>query len=121
MRLAGANRVVSPYQIGGQHMANIMIRPQVTDFFDVVTLDGGIELWVEELIIHEGSPLTGKTVSESDVRRQTGVTIIALYSHDERKTMMPEASTILQAGDEMILLGTWPQLAAVQTLTEGAV
>ncbi|MEZ4517006.1 MAG: NAD(P)-binding protein [Chloroflexota bacterium] len=59
MRQAGADRVVSPYRIGGRHMANIMLRPHVTDFFDVVTLENGQELWVEELIIQPGSRLAG--------------------------------------------------------------
>ncbi len=117
MRLAGANRVVSPYQIGGQHMANIMIRPHVTDFFDVVTLDGGIELWIEEVVIHKGSVLVGKTVGEVDVRRQTGVTIIAIYHPDEGRATMPRARTELRVGDEMIVLGTRQQLAALQELT----
>jgi voltage-gated potassium channel len=115
MRLAGANRVVSPYQIGGQHMANIMLRPHVTDFFDVVTLDDGIELWVEEQVIHEGSSLVGKTVGEADIRRQTGVTIIAIYRSDG-STTMPRARTELSAGDGMIVLGTRQQLAALQVL-----
>jgi voltage-gated potassium channel len=118
MLLAGANRVVSPYRIGGQHMANIMVRPQVTDFFDVVTLDGGIELWVEEQVISEQSSLVGKTVGEADIRRQTGVTVIAVYSQAERRAVMPRASTVLQTGDEMIVLGTRQQLTAMQQLAE---
>ena len=117
MRRAGANRVVSPYQIGGKHMANIIIRPHVTDFFDVVTLDGGIELWVEELQIQPGSTLDGKTVGAADVRRQTGVTLVALLRHGGTAAITPDANTILVAGDELIVLGTREQLAALEKLT----
>ncbi|MCP5095265.1 MAG: potassium channel protein, partial [Chloroflexi bacterium] len=95
MRRAGANRVVSPYQIGGQHMANIMTRPHVTDFFDVVTLDGGIELWVEELRIEPDSQIVGKTVGESDIRRRTGVSLIALLRHAGGAAVSPDANTLL--------------------------
>ncbi len=114
MRRAGANRVVSPYQIGGQHMANIIIRPHVTDFFDVVTLDGGIELWVEELAIAKDSLLNGKTVGEAKIRQETGVTIIALLR--EKHSLIPDARTRLQAGDELIVLGTREQLAHLEKL-----
>ena len=115
MRRAGANRVVSPYQIGGQHMANIVIRPHVTDFFDVVTLDGGIELWVEELIIGETSSLVGKTVGEANIRQETGVSIIAMLR--ENHSSIPKAHTQLQAGDELIVVGTREQLAKLEKLT----
>jgi len=119
MRRAGANRVVSPYQIGGKHMANIMIRPHVTDFFDVVTLDGGMELWVEELVINPGSTLVGKTVGKADIRRRTGVTLVALLRRDDKAALMPDAETTLAAGDELIVLGTREQLARLESLTEG--
>ncbi len=115
MRRAGANRVVSPYQIGGQHMANIIIRPYVTDFFDVVTLDGGIELWVEELAIGETSPLVGKTVGDANIRQETGVSIIAMMR--EGHSSIPVAHTVLQTDDELIVIGTREQLAKLEKLT----
>lgn len=115
MRRAGANRVVSPYQIGGQHMANIVIRPHVTDFFDVVTLDGGIELWVEELAIGETSSLVGKSVGDANIRQETGVSIIAMLR--ENHSYIPKAHTQLQAGDELIVVGTREQLAKLEKLT----
>ena len=117
LRRAGANRVVSPYEIGGRHMANIVIRPHVTDFFDVVTLRGGEEIWVEEQVIEPGSPLAGKTAVEADIRRRTGVTLIALYRHDTGLNVVPDADTFLQGGDQLIVLGTRPQLAALEKLT----
>jgi voltage-gated potassium channel len=113
---AGANRVVSPYKIGGKHMANILIRPHVTDFLDVVTLDGGIELWLEELIIQPESILAGQTVGNADIRRRTGVTMVALLRHGGGM-VMPDANTTLQAGDELIVLGTREQLANLEELT----
>jgi voltage-gated potassium channel len=109
---AGANRVVSPHQIGGRHMANIIERPHVTDFFDVVTLDGGIEIWVEELPISEVSSLVGKTVGEANIRQETGVTIIALLR--ENHSSLPDAHTRLQTGDELSVLGTREQLAKLK-------
>ena len=120
MRRAGANRVVSPYRIGGKHMANIVIRPHVTDFFDVVTLDGGIELWVEELVIKQDSPLLGQTVGMANVRKRTGVTLVALQRNSEDAAFMPDANTQLEANDQLIVLGTREQLAALERLINGS-
>ncbi len=120
MRRAGADRVVSPYRIGGRHMANIVMRPHVTDFLDVVTLDNGIELWLEEFIIAPQSPLVGQTVGEANIRRRTGVTLIALIRQGGGATITPAAETRLEAGDELIVLGTREQLAVLEQLTGSA-
>jgi len=118
LRRAGADRVVSPYQIGGQHMANIVVRPHVTDFFDVVTLEGGEELWIEELVISEGSVLAGSSVGEADIRRKTGVTLVALYRRQEGGNTVPNAETRLESGDQLLVLGTRDQLAALEGMTK---
>ena len=116
LKRAGADRVVSPYKIGGQHMANIVVRPQVTDFFDVVTLKGGDELWIEELDISEKSLVAGKTVGEVDIRRKTGVTLVALYRQQEEGNTVPNAETRMEADDRLLVLGTRDQLAALEEL-----
>jgi voltage-gated potassium channel len=113
---AGANRVVSPYQIGGKHMANIVVRPHVTDFLDVVTLDGGIELWLEELVIQPDSALVGQTVGQTNIRQATGVTLVALL-RSGGGTVTPNADTTLEVGDELIVLGTREQLSQLEELT----
>ncbi len=110
MQLAGADRVVSLYDIGGRRMANIMLRPYATEFFDVVTLDNGVKLWVEEIAIREGAPLVGQTVGEADIRRKTGVMLVGLMRGGKNEVLLADANTRLQAGDQLIVLGTRDQL-----------
>lgn len=119
MRQAGADRIVSPHRIGGQHMANIIIRPHVTDFFDVVTLDNGQELWLEELVLQPGSVLCGQTIGEADVRSRTGVTIVAVARQSPGSTFTPRATTLLEQGDQLILLGTREQLTEFEAWVGG--
>ncbi|MFN2189565.1 MAG: potassium channel family protein [Candidatus Promineifilaceae bacterium] len=110
MRRAGADRVISPYQLGGRFMASVLTKPHVTDFLDVVTLDSGLELWLEEVKITEGSPLAGHTVVEADLRRKTGAILVALLRHETGTTMMPDEKTRLLVDDQMFVLGTKDQL-----------
>jgi voltage-gated potassium channel len=119
MRRAGADRIVSPYQTGGKYMANIALRPHVADFMDVVTLDNGLELWLEELTIAPGSELVGQTVGGADIRRRTGVTLAAVLRHQSQQMLTPEAATYLESGDKLIVLGSRTQLAAMEALTRG--
>ena len=116
LRRAGANRIVSPYHIGGQHMANIVIRPHVTDFFDVVTLSGGEEIWVEEQTLAPGCSLIGQSVVESDLRRRTGVTLVAIYRPESGNNIVPDSNTRYMEGDKLIVLGTRDQLASLEKL-----
>ena len=121
MQRAGADRVVSPYQIGGRQMANILSRPNVTEFLDFVTLDSGLELWLEELRIGPDSPLAGQTVVEANLRRKTGATLVALLRSSSGATLTPDESTRLEAGDELIVLGTRDQLARLEDFARGSV
>jgi voltage-gated potassium channel len=121
MRRAGANRVVSPYKIGGRHMANLLSRPNVTDFLDVVTLDSGLELWLEELQIGDTSVLAGQTVIEADLRRKTGAILIALMRGPKRQTFIADEKMRLEIGDELIVLGTRDQLLKLEDLTDSMV
>lgn len=116
MLRAGADRVVSPYQTGGKYMANIALRPHVADFLDVVTLDNGLELWLEELTIAAGSELVGQTMRQADIRRRTGVTLAAILRHETNELVTPEAATRLEIGDKLIVLGSRAQLAAMEAL-----
>ena len=118
MKRAGADKVVSPYHIGGRHMANLLSRPHVTDFLDVVTLDSGLELWLEDLHIDDDSVLVGQTVIEADLRRKTGTILVALLRGDDRKTFIPDENTRLQPDDELIVLGTREQLLRLEELAD---
>lgn len=116
MRRAGADKVISPYHIGGRHMANVVVRPHVAEFMDVVTLDSGLELWLEEIEVKENSPLAGQTVVETDMRRRTGVTLVAILQGKEKQMITPDENTRLAIGDELIVLGTREQLGALEDL-----
>lgn len=113
---AGANRVVSPYDIGGKRMANSLMRPHLTEFIDGLTVGGGVEMWLEELEVEEKSGLTGQTVAQLDLRRRSGVTLLAILR--DQQVLTPDGSTHLQVGDDLILIGTRQQLDKLESLFE---
>jgi voltage-gated potassium channel len=113
---AGADRVVSPYDIGGKRMANSLMRPHLTEFIDGLTLGSGIEMWLEELEVAAGSGLIGQTVAQLDLRRRTGVTLLAILR--DQNVLTPDGSTHLQLKDDLILIGTREQLDRLETIFE---
>jgi len=117
-RRAGANRVVSPYEAGGRYMANCMVRPNLTEFLDRVTL-AGVELWLEEIRVPED--LEGRrTIAELDLSHKTGASLVAV-SHSPGELMTtPPPTTELGAGDVLIVLGTKEQLSQVERVVRHA-
>ena len=67
-------------------------------------------LSLEEVVVPTESKLVGKTVLDSNLKNQYGVTIIGIKRGGEKMTLNPEPGTILGAGDILILIGRVDQL-----------
>lgn len=119
MKRVGADKVISPYAAGGRHMANIALRPHVAEFMEVVNFGAEMEMWLEDLRLAADSPLVGMTVVEADVRRRTGAVLVALLRGDSRRALIPDETTRLEAGDEIIALGTRDQLENLENMVGG--
>ncbi|HEV7501565.1 MAG TPA: potassium channel protein [Vicinamibacteria bacterium] len=113
---AGANRVVSPYVIGGLRMAQAVLRPNVMDFIELATRRDYLELQIEELTIENGSALAGRSLKDSRVRQDLGVIIVAIKRPDGKMVFNPPSEEAMQAGDLLITLGHRDQLERLETL-----
>jgi len=107
MLKAGADNVISPEVIGGRRMASIILRPTVVSFLDIMTRgEKDVTLRLEEVKIPKGSPLVGKSISEAEIRRQTGTLVVAIK---DKKTdtivYTPPPSSVLKEGDILLVLG----------------
>jgi voltage-gated potassium channel len=113
---AGANRVVSPYVIGGQRMAMAVLRPNVMDFIELATRTDYMELQIEEVTIERGSALAGRSLKDSRVRPDLGIIIVAIKKPDGRMVFNPPSEETMEAGDLLITLGHRDQLDRLETL-----
>ena len=102
---AGANKVVSPYLIGGQRMAQMLIRPTVVDFIDIATMDDKLGLRMEEARISSKSQYIGKTLIESNLRKDYGVIIVLIKKSDGQMKFNPQPNEILEVNDVIVMLG----------------
>jgi len=64
IRLAGANRVISPYTIGGRRMASLAMRPTAVEFVDTVLSADNGQLLLEDITIKDGSAWVGRALGE---------------------------------------------------------
>jgi len=89
LQRAGADRVVRPYLIGGQKMAQTIIRPTVTDFLDLAVNSETMDLKMEELAVEEESRLQGLTLVESKIRQEMNIIIVAVRKKDGKMAFNP--------------------------------
>ncbi|MGE0392945.1 MAG: TrkA family potassium uptake protein [Vicinamibacterales bacterium] len=107
---AGADRAVNPYQIGGNRLAHMVVKPTIVSFFDA-SLRGDTELQLDQAVLREGGPITGKTLSEADVRRRWGLGVVAVQ-REGAVLQNPPSDFRLTAGDILIVFGTLAQVRA---------
>lgn len=79
---AGADKTVSPNEIGGHRMASMLLKPNVIDFLDTITHSGKIDLNLNEVVIKQGSRLSHKTLMDANIPEQTDLIIIAIKEVD---------------------------------------
>ena len=120
LEIAGAGRIVQPYAAAGRVMANLMLRPQVTAFVDVVTSAAGADLRFEELEVPRNWSQAGKTIGELRIRGKTGAVIVAVRQRDGHFETTPDPDLPLEAGDVMIAAGTDEELGALDDLFKSA-
>jgi voltage-gated potassium channel len=109
LRRAGANRVVSPYQIGGVRLAQAVLRPTVVDFIELATRTEHLELQIEEARVGADSPLAGTTLKDSAVRANLEVIVVAIKKGSEM-VFNPSPETRIEAGDIVVAIGDRPHL-----------
>ena len=114
--LAGADRVVLPYTTAGQVMANLVLKPQVTAFLDVVTTATGPDLQLAEIEVRETCAAAGRTIRELRIRHETGAIVIALRKPDGSFDTTPEPDTPIEVGDVLIGVGSPDEIRALEDL-----
>jgi len=103
---SAANKIISPYSISAERIANVNLRPHVDQFINQITEEDQNYIF-DEVRVFENSELDGKTLEESHIRQHYSVAVIAIGS-DTDTTMQfnPGAETKLNAGDSLIVMGT---------------
>jgi voltage-gated potassium channel len=102
---AGADRVMSPYTLGGMRMAMAIVRPAMLDFIEITTRRQSLELRMEEVPVCEGSSIIGKSLEDSEIRQKYGLIIVAVKKDTGKMIFNPVASYVIELGDKLIAMG----------------
>ncbi|MBN1363444.1 MAG: potassium channel protein [Syntrophaceae bacterium] len=102
---AGADKVMSPYTLGGVRMAMAILRPAMLDFIEITTSRQSLELRMEESPICKNSPFISKTLEDSEIRKRYGLIIVAVKKDSGKMIFNPMANYVIEEGDILISMG----------------
>ena len=110
LRMAGANNVVMPDKVGGAHMASLVLKPDVVEFFNHLKgQDNNISL---EEITYESLPVEfkNKSIGDLHIRKRSGANIVGLKDKDGNYVLNPSPDTLICEGSKVFVLGMKNQI-----------
>jgi voltage-gated potassium channel len=119
MRLAGADHVFAPYDMTGNRMAQVMLKPHVFQFIDFTTKGIGLDVGIEQLRVPAESEFVSKSLGELQIRKEMGVIVLAIRKSNGRMLFNPPADAAIESGDYLIVMGESTNLQRLeQSLAE---
>lgn len=116
LKLAGANRIISPYFISGRRMAALATKPVASDFLDTVMHGEHLEFSLREIRVPDSSPLIGQSLADAEIRQKSGATVLAIRKSDGGFNLHPLAGSQIESGDILIVIGTQEQLESLEKM-----
>ena len=114
---AGASKVIMPDAVGGTHMAQLITKPYVIEFLELLTGEGNHGMRLEEIIFDVfKEEFRGKSVRELDVRNRTGITVVGFRDPQNGFIFNPSPETKILKGDVMIISGSEENIKKFRTV-----
>lgn len=111
LKIAGANNVIMPDKLGGAHMASLVMKPDVIEFVDYITGQGGDNIGLEEITFETlPSKYQNKTLRELEIRNRSGANIIGFKTAEGEYIINPSADTVIIPNAKLFVLGTAEQI-----------
>jgi len=119
LKAAGADHIVSPYEIGGRRMASLLMTPDLMNYVDVVLDKKPLELALEHILVNPASDLVGRSMREVRLRDTTGILVVGIHRPGESLQFNPKGDDVFQAGDVILAMGSHGNLDAMVGIARG--
>ena len=97
--------MVSPHAMGGWRMAHGLVHPHSSTFLDLATLAENEDLLLDEVEVDAHCKWCGHTLMDLNVSSTHGVLVVAVRRAQGQMEVTPSASTRIDAGDVLIVIG----------------
>ena len=105
LTLSGASHVVMPDNLGGMHMAQLITKPYVIEFLEMMN-GASRDFILEEFVYDQFKPdYRDKSIKQIGIRENTGATVIAYKEKGENFVFNPPSEVTVNENDVFIILG----------------
>jgi voltage-gated potassium channel len=119
LKRAGADRVISPYQIGAQQLAMTALRPAVVEFVQLATSSAEhLDLAIEQVRIARDASLVGQSILAANLRQRFGVVIVGIQRATGKMEFNPPPEALMQEGDHLIVMGRPDSLKQLELIAQ---
>jgi voltage-gated potassium channel len=116
LKFAGADNVILPDKIGGDHMASLVVVPGLMEFIDNLSIVGKSNINIEEVDVEKlFKSNKGRTIRDLDLRKKTGCSVIGYKNEKGEYLVNPEAELELAPNSRIIVLGRPEQIEALNS------
>ncbi len=105
LQAAGANKVISPYDLGARRMAHAILRPTVIKFLELAFADDSTDIQVEEIRVRSTSQLVNVALKDSGIRKKLDLIILTIKKADGVMIFNPKADTCIETDDTLVVMG----------------
>ncbi|MFI5148379.1 MAG: potassium channel family protein [Bacteroidia bacterium] len=117
LKAAGADNVIMPDKIGGAHMASLVMKPDVMEFLDYITGQGGEHIKLEEITFENlSASYKNKTIRDLEVRNKSGANIVGFKTAKGDYVINPSPDTQMIHDAKLFVLGTSEQITKLREL-----
>lgn len=117
LKIAGANNVIMPDKVGGAHMASLVMKPDVMEFLDLITVQRADGINLEEISFDFISDsLKNKTLKDLEIRNKSGANIIGFKTVSGEYIVNPNADTRIIPQSKIFVLGAPDQIKKLKDL-----
>jgi voltage-gated potassium channel len=114
---AGAEKVISPYDLGARRMAHAILRPTVIKFLEMAFTDDNTDIQVEEIRVRDSSRLVNVALKDSGIRQQLNLIILTIKKADGSLIFNPKADTCIQPDDTLVVVGSAKSIVKMDQMT----
>ncbi len=115
LRHAGVDNVIMPDKVGGAHMAQLVVKPDLVEFIDRLTGQSTVDTHIEEVHCNQlPDSFIGQTIGELSVRKKSGANIVGFRTAAGEYVFNPGPETLIQPDTKLFVLGTSKQIADIK-------